>query len=119
MLSWIGNHKKIPEPELTKEEMEELVDESIKFAKIYAIDGNVSGMEMAFQDAIKHGRKIGRSFDFTEIAKIKLVGYERGEKLMRERELELRVAGRLNEAQNALNLAEAYATEAILLRKTL
>jgi len=108
----------VPEPELTREEMNELVEESIKFAKIYAIDGSVSGMEMALQDAIKYGRKIGRSFDSTEIAKMKLIGYERGEKVMREREEEFRKAGKLNEAQNALQLAESYGNEARLLKMT-
>ena len=119
MLFWGKKPKIMPEPELTREEIDELVDESIKFAKIYANDGNVSGMEMAFQDAIKQGRKIGRSFDSTEIAKIKLMGYERGEKLMREREAELKKAGKINEAQNAFMLAESYSNEAILLKKTL
>jgi hypothetical protein len=119
MLFWGKKPKIISEPELTREEINELVDESIKFAKIYATDGNVSGMEMAFQDAVKYGRKIGRSFDSTEIAKIKLMGYERGEKLMREKEAELKKAGKINEAQNALILAESYGDEAILLKKTI
>jgi hypothetical protein len=116
---WKRKPKHISEPELSREDMEELVDESIKFAKIYASDGSVSGMEMALQDAVKYGRKIGRSFDSIEIAKIKLMGYELGEKVMLKREAELRKAGRFNEAQNALNLAELYGTEAKLLKKTI
>ncbi len=119
MLFWRKKTNKVPEPELSREDMEDVVKESIRFAKIYAGDGNVSGMEMALQDAMKYGRKIGRSFDSTEIARIKLTGYERGERSMREREAELRKAGKLNEAQNALKLAESYGNEAQLLRRTL
>lgn len=116
MLFWRKKPKATPEPELTREEIAEIVDESIKYAKICANDGSVSGMEMALQDAIKYGRKIGKSFDSTEIAEIKLIGYERGEKIMREKEEEFRKAGRLNEAQNTLQLAESYGNEARLLK---
>ena len=72
-------------PELSREEMEELVNENIQFARKYASDGNVSGMKMSLEVAMQYAQKIGRSFSSQEIGRIKLMGYERGEKVMLER----------------------------------
>jgi hypothetical protein len=104
------------EPELTREDMEELVDENIQFAEKYASEGNVSGMEMSMEIAMKYGQKIGRSFDSKMIEKIKLMGYELGEKSLREKALEFQKQGKAKEAQNALQLASIYGNEARLLR---
>ena len=106
-------------PELSREEMEELVDENIQFAKRYASEGNVSGMEMSLEVAMQYGQKIGRSFRSLEIAKIKLMGYERGEKVMRERAEELQKEGKIREAQNAVRLANTYGNEAKMFKYTL
>ena len=106
-------------PELSREEMEELVDENIQFAERYASEGNVSGMEMSLEVAMQYAQKIGRSFDSREIAEIKLMGYERGEKVMRERVAELQESGKTREAQNAARLASTYANEARMLKYTL
>jgi len=108
--------KEIPEPELTREEMEELVDEGLKYAGQYAAEGNVSGMEMALEEAIKYGRKIGRSFDPDNIDRIRLQGYELGEKLMRKQAEEYQGAGKLREYQNAMQLADSYGGQAEMLR---
>lgn len=110
--------KKKPEtgPELSREEMEELVDENIRFAKRYASAGNVSGMEMSLEVAVQYAQKIGRSFDSQEMGKIKLTGYERGAKLMQERVIKLQKEGKIREAQNAAELASAYDSEAKMLK---
>jgi hypothetical protein len=110
--------KKKPEtgPELSREEMEELVDENIRFAKRYASVGNVSGMEMSLEIAVQYAQKIGRSFDSREMGKIKLAGYERGAKLMQERVTKLQKEGKIREAQNAAKLASAYDSEAKMLK---
>ena len=107
------------EPELSREDMEELVNENMQFAKKYADEGNVSGMEMSLEIAMQNAQKIGRSFDSQEIGKIKLMGYERGEKLMRERTTELQKVGKINDAQNAARLASTYGNEAKMLKYTL
>lgn len=111
--------KKIPEPVLTREEMEEIVRESISYAKSYAANGNVSGMEMSLEDAEKYGKKLGISYDSTELIKIKLMGYERGEKLMRKRAEDLQKTGKIRESNNAITLADEYASEARMLRTLL
>ena len=108
--------KEIPEPELTREEMEELVDEGLKYAGQYAAEGNVSGMEMALEEAMKYGRKIGRSFDPDNIDRIRLQGYELGEKLMRKQAEKYQGAGKLREYQNAMQLADSYGGQAGMLR---
>ena len=106
-------------PELSREEMEELVNENIQFARKYASDGNVSGMEMSLEVVMQYAQKIGRSFSSQEIARIKLMGYERGEKVMLERITELQKAGKTREAQNAARLADTYGNEAKMLKYTL
>ena len=106
-------------PDLSREEMEELVEENIRFAEKYASEGNVSGMEMSLEVAMQYAEKIGRSFDSRKLAEVKLMGYERGEKLMRERAAELQEAGKINEARNAARLATVYGDEAKMLRYTL
>ena len=110
--------KKKPEtgPELSREEMEELVDENIQFAKRYANAGNVSGMEMSLEIVMQYAQKIGRSFDSREIGKIKLTGYERGTKVMQQRAAELQKEGKLREAQNATKLANTYDSEAKMIK---
>ncbi len=119
MLFWNKKPKRIPEPDLTKEEMQEIVDENIKFLRIYANEGNVSGMEMALEEAIKYSLKLGNPLDSDEIAKIKMIGYKHGGEIMHEKAKELSEAGKVRESQNALELAEKYANEAELLRRTL
>ena len=119
MLFWNKKPKKIPEPDLTKEEMQEIVDENIKFLRIYANEGNVSGMEMVLEEAIKYGRKLGISLDSNEIAKIKMLGYRHSEKIMRNKAEELSKAGKARESENALELAEKYLNEAELLKRIL
>lgn len=111
--------KRIPEPDLTKDEMQEIVDENVKFAKIYANDGNVSGMEMALEDALKYSRKLGKSLDSNEITKIKMTGYKNGAKVMQNRAEELSKVGKIRESQNAHELATKYANEAEMLKRTL
>ena len=106
-------------PELSREDMEELVDENIRFARKYASEGNVSGMEMSLEVVVQYGQKIGRSLSSQETARIKLMGYERGEKALRERALELQKAGKMREAQNAAGLAITYGNEAKMLKYTL
>jgi len=106
-------------PELSREEMEELVDENIRFARKYASEGNVSGMEMSLEVVTQYAQKIGRSLDSQEMAKIKLMGYERGAKAMRERAAELQKEGKIREAQNAVKLASTYGDEARMLKYTL
>ena len=106
-------------PELSREEMEELVDENIRFAKRYANLGNVSGMEMSLEIVMQYAQKIGRSFDSREMGKIKLAGYERGAKLMQERAATLQKEGKIREAQNAVRLASTYDSEAKMLKYTL
>jgi len=106
-------------PELSKEDMEELVDENMRAAKKYAVAGNVSGMEMSLEIAMQYAQKLGRSFDSQEIGKIKLTGYERGEKVMQKRTAELQEAGKMREAQNAARLASTYGNEAKMLKYTL
>ena len=112
--------KKKPEsePKLTREDMEQLVNENIEFADRYAKAGNVSGMEMSMELALKYAQKIGRSFDSQKILEIKLLAYERGEKLMRKKAQELEDAGKLQEAQNAAQLAETYSNEARMIKYT-
>ncbi len=111
--------RKILEPDLTKEEMEEIVRESIKYAKSYAADGNVSGMEMSLESVEKYGKKLGISYDSTELTKIKLMGYERGESLMRKKAEELQKAGKIRESNNAITLADEYGNSARMLRALL
>ncbi len=111
--------KKIPEPDLSKDDMQEIVSENIKFAKIYANDGNVSGMEMALEEALKYSKKLGKTLDSNEIAKIKVRGYKNGAKIMRDKAEELSKAGRFRESQNASELASKYANEADLLKSLL
>ena len=111
--------KKETGPDLTREEMAELVDENFRIAKKYANAGNVSGMEMSLEIAMEYAQKIGRSFDSREIAEIKAMGFEHGEKALRERSLELKEAGKLREAQKANDLAITYGNEAKLLKYTL
>ena len=106
-------------PELSREEMEELVDENIQFAKRYANLGNVSGMEMSLEIAIQYAQKIGRSFDSQEMGRIKLAGYESGAKLMQEKAAELQKEGKIREAQNAIKLASTYDNEAKMLKYVL
>lgn len=106
-------------PELSREEMEELVAENMRVAKRHSSAGNVSGMEMSLEVAIQYAQKMGRSFDSQEIGKIKLIGYQRGEKAMRERAAELNKAGKIREAQNAITLANTYGNEARMLKYTL
>ena len=106
-------------PELSREEMEELVDENMRVAKRHARAGNVSGMEMSLEIALQYAQKIGRSFDSQEMAKIKFMGYERGEKVMRERAAQLEKEGKMREAQNAMRLASTYGDEAKMLKYTL
>ena len=115
------SRKKKPEtgPELSREDMEELVNENMKSAKDYASAGNVSGMEMSLEVAMQYAQKIGRSFDSLEIAQIKLMGYERGAKVMRERAAELKNAGKMGEARNAATLANTYGDEAKILKYAL
>jgi hypothetical protein len=108
----------MPEPELTREEIEELVDENIKFAKIYANHGDVSGMETSLEIVMKYGQKIGKSLSSDEVAKIKFEGYDLGAKLMRKRANELKNAGRISEAENAEMLADSYTSEAMMLKQT-
>ena len=99
--------------------MEELVSENMQFAKSYASAGNVSGMEMSLEVAMQYAQKIGRSFDSQEIAQVKLMGYERGTKVMHERAAELKNAGKMREARNAATLANTYGDEAKMLKYTL
>lgn len=106
-------------PDLTREEMAELVDENFRLAKKYASAGNVSGMEMSLEIAMEYAQKIGRSFDSREIGNIKLTGFERGERALRERAMKLKEAGKLREAQKANDLAVTYGNEAKLLKYTL
>jgi soluble cytochrome b562 len=106
-------------PELSREEMEELVDENIQFARKYANEGNVSGMEMSLEVVMQYGQKLGRSLDSQEMAEIKLMGYERGTKVMQERAAELQKEGKIREAQNAARLASTYGDEARMLKYTL
>jgi hypothetical protein len=106
-------------PELSREEMEELVDENIQFAKRYANLGNVSGMEMSLEIVMQYAQKIGRSFDSREMGNIKLTGYERGAKLMQEKAAELQKEGKIREAQNAIKLASTYDNEAKMLKYSL
>jgi hypothetical protein len=106
-------------PELTKEEMAELVDKNMQIAKKYAKAGNVSGMEMSLEVAMQYAQKIGRSLDLQEIAKTKLTGYEHGERLMREKAAEFQKTGKVREAQNAAKLASTYGNEAKMLKYTL
>ena len=108
--------KSEPKPELSREEMEELVDENMQFAERYARLGNVSGMEMSLEVATQYGQKIGRSFSSQESERIKLMGYEGGEKLMLARAAELREAGKIREAENAARLAISYGDEAKMLK---
>lgn len=107
------------EPELSREEMEELVGENFQSAKDYASEGNVSGMEMALEIVMKYSQRIGKTFDSREIAKIKLTGYELGEKMLKERAAEFQKAGKTREAENAVRLASSYGSEARMLRYTL
>ncbi len=111
--------KKETGPDLTREEMAELVDENFRLAKKYASAGNVSGMEMSLEIAMEYAQKIGRSFDSQEIAKINLMGFEHGEKALQERSTELKEAGKLREAQKAGDLAIIYGNEAKMLKYTL
>lgn len=106
-------------PELSREEMEELVDENFQIAKKYASAGNVSGMEMSLEIAMEYGQKIGRSFDSEEMAKVKFMGYERGAKMMREKAAELQKAGETRQAENSIKLARSYSNEAKMLKYTL
>ncbi len=106
-------------PDLTREEMTELVDDNFRLAKRYASAGNVSGMEMSLEIAMEYAQKIGRSFDSREIAEIKLTGFEHGEKALQERAMDLKEAGKLREAQKANDLAVIYGNEAKLLKYTL
>lgn len=106
-------------PVLTREEMEELVDENFRLAKKYASAGTVSGTEMALETVMQYAKKIGRSFDSREIDNIKLMAYERGEKALRERAKELQEAGKYHEAQQAAGLAITYGNEAELLKHSL
>ena len=119
MFWWRKKRKIIPEPELSREEIKELVDENIKFAKIYADNGNVSGMEMSLEIVMKYGLKIGKSLASDELVKIKLEGYEKGAKLMRQKAIKLKNESKINEANNAEMLADSYASEALMLRQTL
>ena len=75
-------------------------------------------MEMSMELALKYAQKIGRSFDSQKILEIKLLAYERGEKLMRKKAQELEDAGKLQEAQNAAQLAETYSNEARMIKYT-
>jgi hypothetical protein len=111
--------KKAEGPDLSREEMEELVDENMRVGEKQARAGNVAGMEMSLEIALEYAQKMGRSFDSREIGKIKLMGYERGEKVMQERSAALQNEGKMREAQNAARLASAYGSEATLLRNTL
>jgi len=111
--------KKAEGPELSREEMEELVDENMRVAEKQAIAGNVAGMEMSLEIGLQYAQKIGRSFDSREIGKVKLMGYERGEKVMQKRAAALQNEGKMREAQNAVRLASSYGSEATLLRNTL
>ncbi len=106
-------------PDLSREEMQELVDENIQFAKKYAAAGNVSGMEMSLEIAMEYAQKIGISFSSQEIAEIKFMGYERGAKVLKERAMELQKEGKLREAQKAAQLATTYGNEARMLKFTL
>lgn len=106
-------------PNLTKEEMEELVDKNMQIALKYAKAGNVSGMEMSLEVALQNAQKIGKSFDSREIGRIKLEGFERGEEALRKRALELKEAGKMNEAQKAAALAVTYGNEAKLIKFSL
>jgi len=119
MFWWRKKPKPIPEPELTREELEEIVDENIKFAKMYADHGDVSGMETALEIVMKYGQKIGRTIGSDELAKIKLEGYDRGAKLMRQRAKEFRDEGKIHEADNAQMLADSYTSEALMLKQAL
>jgi hypothetical protein len=110
---------RIPEPELSREELEELVRENFHFAKEYADAGNVSGMEMSLEEMTKYGQKIGMKFSSDEISKIKLIGYERGAELMRKNAEELRKANKIRESQNADTLADNYANEAKMIKLAL
>lgn len=105
------------EPDLTEDEMQEIVEESIKFARIYANDGNVSGMEMALEEALKYSKKLGKSLDSNEITKLKIKGYEKGAKAMQNKADEMSKAGKIRESQNAKELATRYANEAELLKR--
>lgn len=111
--------KKKFEPELTKEEIKEIVNESIKYAKSYAANGNVSGMEMSLESVEKYSKKLGAPYDSTELTKIKLMGYERGENLMRKKAEEFQKAGKIREFNNAMTLADEYGNEARILRSLL
>jgi len=104
------------EPDLTKEDMEELVTENIQFAERYSNEGNVSGMEMSLEIVLKYSQKIGKNFDSHIINKIKLKGYELGEKNLREMALKYEKEGKVQEARNAINLANIYGNEAKLLK---
>ena len=119
MFWWRKKPKPMPEPELTREEIEEIVDENIRFAKIYANHGDVSGMETALEIVMKYGQKMDKMLDSDELAKIKLEGYDRGAKLMRQRAKELRDGGKINEADNAQMLADSYTSEALMLKQAL
>jgi len=107
-----------PGPDLTREEMTELVDDNFRLAKKYASTGNVSGMEMSLEIAVEYAQKLGRSFDSQEMATIKLMGFERGEKALKKRATELKEAGKLREAEKAIDLATIYGDEAKILRYT-
>lgn len=109
--------RKIYEPELSIEEMEELVSEGIRYAAQYAEEGNVSGMEMALEEAIKYARKLKKELDPTEIDRIKLKGYELGGQLMQKRAEQLKREGKVRESQNANILAEEYKKQAELIRR--
>ena len=106
-------------PDLTSEEMEQLVNENFRLAKKYASAGTVSGTEMALETVMLYAKKIGRTFDSKEIDRIKLMAYERGEKALRERAKELQEAGKYHEAQQAAGLSITYGNEAKMLKYSL
>jgi soluble cytochrome b562 len=109
----------IPKAELTRSEIEELIRTNMAYARKWAEEGNVSGMEMALEEVIQRLREIQQPINSREMAQLKAMGYERGTKLMCQRAEQLEKAGKIREAQNSRTLAESYKNEAELIKRSL
>lgn len=108
--------KRKKEFHLTPEETRQVIREHWEYARRFAEEGNVAGMEMALEVVINYSHAINEIVNRDEINRLKLIGYERGIENLSTRIDALRLEGKKEEADRLMTLVRSYRREAASIR---
>lgn len=109
--------KRKKEFHLTPEEARQVIREHWEYARRFAEQGNVAGMEMALEVVINYSHAINEVVSRDEINRLKLIGYERGIENLSTRIDALRLEGKEEEADRLMTLVRSYRREAASIRE--